>query len=130
MASIAKGSESMTTISIVLENPETPQRTYRAVAGSMQSVGGTVGEALDALTSKLGEAEGTTLVIVQQSRPDRFFTEQQQRRLQELMARWREARGGKAALTAEEQVELDSLVEAEVRAAKERAAAMVSGLAP
>jgi len=119
----------MTTIAIVPQTGGAAQKNYRAVAGAVHSEGGTVGEALDALTSKLGEPEGTTLVIVQRGRPDPFFSLAQQQRLEELMARWRQARDGKTRLTQGEQAELDSLVEAELRAAKDRAAAMVNGLA-
>jgi hypothetical protein len=54
--------------------------------------------------------------------PDRFFTEDQQRRLRELMTRWRAARDAQASLPADEQEELNALVEAELRAATARAA--------
>lgn len=63
-------------------------------------------------------------------RPDRFFTEQQCQRLGGLMARWRDARNAHTHLSAEEQAELESLVEVEVRAAADRAAALIDGLAP
>ena len=64
------------------------------------------------------------MVVIRDLRPDRFFDEAQQRRLAELMSRWRAARDccGEA-LTAEEQAELDALVEAELRANAERASA-------
>jgi hypothetical protein len=120
----------MTTIAIVPQSGDADEKSYRAVAGAVHSEGGTVGEALDALTSKLGEPEGTTLVIVQHGRPDPFFSVAQQQRLEELMARWRQARDGKTQFTRDEQAELDRLVEAELQAAKDRAAAMVNGLAP
>ena len=64
-----------------------------------------------------------TLVIVQSHRPDQFFTAQQQRRLSELMARWRAARDAGDSLPPAEQAELDALVDAEVRASGQRAAA-------
>jgi hypothetical protein len=120
----------MTTVSILPENLGTSGKAYRAVAGNLQSVGRTAGEALDALTSQLGEAESGTLVIVQHWRPDRFFTAQQQQRLEELMTRWRTARDAQTTLSAEEQAELDALVEAELQAATERTAALVRALAP
>jgi hypothetical protein len=61
----------MTTIAIVPDNPRSSPTTFRAVAGDIQSVGATVGQALDALTAQLGEPQETTLVIVQpaQERP-------------------------------------------------------------
>ena len=56
-------------------------------------------------------------------RPDGFFTEEQQRRLEELMSRWRELRDGGGSLTNDEQAELESLVDAELEAACHRASA-------
>jgi hypothetical protein len=93
-------------------------------------VGRTAGEALDALTPQLDESQAGTLVVVQQLRPDRFFTLQQQQRLEQLMSHWRQARDAGQSLPSPEQAELDALVEAELRAAAERAAAMVRGLSP
>jgi hypothetical protein len=57
-------------------------------------------------------------------RPDPFFTEEQRRRLEELMTRWRAARDAGLRLAPEDQAELESLVDAELRAATERAAAI------
>ena len=61
-------------------------------------------------------------------RPDRFFTAEQQRHLEELMANWHSARDAGLSLSGEEQAELDALVEAELQAATDRAAAMESEL--
>jgi hypothetical protein len=115
----------MTTIAILPDTTGPAGGRFRAVAGKVQSVGRTPGEALDALNAQLDEAETGTLVVVQQLRPDRFFTAQQQQGLAELMDRWRAARDGGAPWSAEQQAELDALVEAELRAAAERAAALV-----
>ena len=82
----------MTTIAIVPDYSDARPTSYRAIAGRVQSVGGTAGEALDAVTAQLSEAEIATLVIVQHQRPDQFFTADQQKRLQDLMARWRAMR--------------------------------------
>jgi hypothetical protein len=120
----------MTTVTIFPENVGPAPPGFRAVAGAVQAVGKTAGEALDALTAQLDEAEVGTLVVVQHRRPDRFFTAAQQQRLQELMGRWRAARDSGAALPPEEQAELNALVEAELRAAADRAAALAQGLAP
>jgi hypothetical protein len=120
----------MTTIAILPENPGSVGTQYRAVAGQRQSVGRTAGEALDALTAQLDESQAGTLVVVQQLRPDCFFTSGQQKRLEELMARWRQARDQGSSLRPTEQAELDALVEAELRAAADRAAALVHGLIP
>ncbi len=64
----------MTTIAIL------PEQTgsYRAIAGSRESTGGTAGQALDALTAQLRDDETGTLVIVQNQQADQFFTRSQQ----------------------------------------------------
>lgn len=98
--------------------------TYRAVAGTRYSQGKTAGEALDALTAQLPDGEAGPLIIVQSLRPDPFFTAAQQQRLAELMNRWRLARGRGKSLPTDEQSELEALVEAELRAAASRAAAL------
>ncbi|MEW6210914.1 MAG: hypothetical protein AB1631_21295 [Acidobacteriota bacterium] len=118
----------MTTIAILPEKIEGDGTTYRAVAGKVQAQGKTAGEALDAMTEQLSENESSLLVIVQSLKPDRFFTAEQQQRLGELMQRWREARDRGSALPPCEQAELESLVEAELEAARLRAEAMLSGL--
>ncbi len=119
----------MTTIAILPDNPGSSTTHYRAMAGKKQAQGKTAGEALDALVSQLpGEESGT--LIVQILRPDCFFTQQEQHRLQELMARWRTARDSAKALTPEEQEELETLVEKEIQAAGARAEALVHGLKP
>jgi hypothetical protein len=120
----------MTTIAIVPENPGSPTTNYRAVAGANQATGKTAGAALDALTAQLGELDSTTLVVLQQARPDRFFTAEQQKRLEELMARWRTARDAGRSLPPEEQAELDALVLAELQAATERAKALLQAATP
>ncbi len=120
----------MTTVAILPENAGSAGTTYRAVAGKKHGVGRTAGEALDALTAQLSDEETGTLIIVQNLRPDRFFTAQQEQRLEELMARWRAARDRQTSLSPDEQTELDSLVQAELQAATQRAAALVRELAP
>jgi hypothetical protein len=119
----------MTTVAILPENAGTDETTYRAIAGSIQSVGKTAGEALDSLTAQLDEEEAGTLIIVQNQRPDRFFSAQQQQRLEELMTRWRAARAAHNTLPPGEQAELDALVEAELEAATERAKRLADALA-
>jgi hypothetical protein len=90
--------------------------SYRAAAGDKHSEGRTAGAALDALTAQLSEDEAGMLVIVQTLLPDRFFNVAQQQRIAELMGRWRNARDQGATLPADEQAELDALVDAEVHA--------------
>lgn len=120
----------MTIVAIMPENRGAEGTTYRALAGSRQAVGKTAGEALDALTAQLSEDEAGTLVVVQNLRPDRFFTAKQRERLAELMARWRAARDTGDLLPPDEQRELDQLVETELRAAAQRAKALLHELAP
>lgn len=92
----------------------------RAVAGNRHSQGKTAGEALDALTSQLPEGEAGPLIIVRSLRPDRFFDADQQQQLAEWMKHWRLARDRGKAWSADEQSELEVLVEAELRAAASR----------
>lgn len=120
----------MTTIAIVPDDPHVSPPRFRAVAGDVQSVGATVGQALDALTAQLSGPPQTTLIVVQPMQPDALFTAAQQQRLAELMARWRAARDAGTVLRPEEQAELDALVEAELRAATERSAALARSLSP
>src|SRR5438105_536972 len=120
----------MTTIAILPESSGTQGPQYRAISGKKQSIGRTAGEALDALTPQLDPSETGALVLVQQLRPDAFFTSQQHERLQGLMERWRCARAAGTRLPPDDQSELDALVEAELRATANRAAALLHGLAP
>jgi hypothetical protein len=115
----------MTKIAIVPEPSESGTIAYRAIAGTLNSVGRTAGEALDSLTATLPADEAGTLVVVQHCHPDRLFTAAQQERLRYLMGRWRAARDAGTALPPAEQAELDALVEAEVLAASERASALL-----
>ena len=118
----------MTKIAILPEPAESGQVTYRAIAGRQQAVGRTAGEALDALTCTLKGDDSATLVIVQHQRPDRFFTAEQQARLEELMRRWRRAREAGTSLPPDESAELENLVDAEVSAASQRTAALLREL--
>jgi hypothetical protein len=120
----------MMTIAIVPEDPQASPHRFRALAGALQSLGATAGEALDALTAQLGGPGETTLVVVQPMRPDAWFTAEQQQRLEQLMARWRAGRDGGAPLSPEEQAELEALIQAELRAAAERSAALARQLPP
>jgi hypothetical protein len=106
----------MTTITIVPEKTD----SFRAVAGDKESTGRTAGEALDALNSQLEDEENGTLVIVQNRKADEFFSAAQQQRLTQLM-QFREA----GSLSTEEERELESLVEAELAGARQRARALL-----
>lgn len=118
----------MTTISILPEKNSPNGTFYRAVAGEKESVGKTVGEALDALKEQLTEEESTTLVIIKNQYPDRFFTRTQQQKLELLMSKWREARDAGRVLSSEDQKELEALIEAELQGTQQRAEAVISEL--
>ncbi len=118
----------MTTIAVAPTMDALSEMTYHAIAGDKQASGKTMGEALDALTPQLADDDNAaTLVIVQKRRPDRFFTAEQQQRREELTAQWRAARDANRELSAETQAELEQLILAEVRAAGQRAAALLHG---
>lgn len=114
----------MTTVAILPISDASGEKSYRAVSGDKHSVGKTAGQALDALTAQLGETEFSALLVIQSFRPDQFFGAEQQKRLSELMHLWRLARDQGQGLPSEQQAELDSLVEAELRAATARTAQM------
>jgi hypothetical protein len=118
----------MTTIAVVPNAGG--EAGYRAIADGVEATGDTPGRALDALAECTGPPTGTTLVIVQPAAADEFFTADQQRRLGELMTRWRQARDTGTPFPASEQAELDSLVAAELRAATSRAAALLRAVGP
>lgn len=102
--------------------------SYRAVAGTTTASGMTPGAALDALTAQFTADETSTLVVVQSLRPDRYFTATQQQRITELMERWRHARDQHTALSVEEQTELELLIDVELSATTQRAAALADEL--
>lgn len=115
----------MTTVAILPISDASGEISYRAIAGDKYSVGKTAGQALDALTAQLDETEFTALLIFQSFRPDPFFSAEQQERLLELMNLWRAARDQEQELPPPQQAELDQLVEAELRAAAARTAALL-----
>lgn len=109
----------MTTV-VVLPNTKNGEN-FRAISGSKESFGATVGEALDAMTKELELAGRNAVVYVQDFQPDEFFTEVQQKRLSELMQKWRTARDNNQQFPIEEQTELEKLIEAELEGSARRA---------
>lgn len=99
----------MTAIAIRPELKSSGAARFRAVAGEHQSVGPTMGAALDALTADWGDDVREATVLIQRFQPDVFFTEAQQTRMQDLLAR-------RAALTPEERAELELWVDTELDA--------------
>lgn len=118
----------MTKVAIVPVTTDQGSTSYHAIAGDKQSAGATAGAALDALTEQLSADETSTFVVVQNFRPDRFFSLAQQQRLDELLRNWRAARDGHAPLSAQEHAELESLVATELEAATRRAAILADNL--
>lgn len=99
----------MTSIAIRTEKRDTSQPRFRAIAGDRQSVGRTMGEALDALTQEWGDSIQETVVLIQHFQPDAYFTQAQYDRMQTLLAR-------RINLTPEERTELEALIDAELDA--------------
>ncbi len=120
----------MTRVAVYQEDSASSDMPYRAVAVRTQAMGRTAGEALDALTAQLGNEESGTLIIVRDLRADRLFTSEQRQRIEQLMERWRSARDAGTTLSASDQAELEGLIDAEVKAATERAKALHRELAP
>jgi hypothetical protein len=119
----------MTKVAILPEPSVEGHVIYRAIAGTRQAVARTAGAALDALTAQLSSEESGTMVVIQNHKPDEFFSAQQQQRLEELMQLWRAARDRGNKLSPSEQAELTALVDAEIQASGERAAAALAGIA-
>jgi hypothetical protein len=118
----------MTRVTIVPLPTAAGTFAYQAVAGTKRSTGATAGEALDKLTALLPEEETSTLVILQSFRADRYFDVAKQRRLEELMSRWRSLRDVGGSLASSEQHELDALIDEEVMASAKRTAALLQEL--
>jgi hypothetical protein len=118
----------MTTIEIISE-VSAEQTVYRAMCGAQQATGVTPGEALDLLEDKLATQElgdnGNTVIIIQRFRPDNFFITEQQLRLRELMDRFHEATDKGEEFDSAKKQELETLVDAELQAAIERAEAIL-----
>jgi hypothetical protein len=117
----------MTKVTIVADNPGSPDTKFRASALNREAVGATVGTALDGLATQLNDSAGT-LIIVQNLRPDQFFTADQQRRLEHLFEKWRSARDCGQSLPPNELAELEGLVNSELNGATNRVDAMAQEL--
>jgi hypothetical protein len=118
----------MTKVAVLSESVDAESMPYRAVSGRNQAMGRTAGEALDALTALLPKEDAETLVIVRDLKADRFFSAEQRRRMTELMALRTEVRFGRASWSNEDEADLERLVDAELRAAMERAEALAREL--
>ena len=113
----------MTAIAIRTEKKDTGQLRFRAIAGDRQSLGRTMGEALDALTQEWEDSTQETVVLIQHFQPDAYFTQDQYDRMQTLLAR-------RTQLTPEERTELEALIDAELDATVARTTPNVSHREP
>ncbi|MGZ8216638.1 hypothetical protein [Methylomagnum sp.] len=105
----------MTAIAIRPVQKGAGEPQFRAIAGNRQTVGRTMGEALDALTAEWNDSTGETVVLIQRFQPDAYFTQAQHDRMQALLAR-------RHALSGEERQELEALIDSEVNATVARSA--------
>lgn len=103
----------MPTVTICTDTQTPDHAKFIARSGNRRAVGRTMGEALDALLSQWKERTEMLPVIIQHFGPDRFFTQAQYDRMQELRARI-------SHLSAEEQSELEALLDAEIEATMSR----------
>lgn len=118
----------MTTISIHCVPSDSGGRIYQAVSGNRYGDGNTPGAALDAITPQLSEPEAGLLVVLQGNQADLYFSSDERDRLAALMQKWRNTRDRGADLPPDEQAELESLTQAELRATGRRAQAMADSL--
>lgn len=102
----------------------TNETVWRATTDGLEVIGKTAGEALDSLRKRLGTEQNDMFLVREQWQPDEFFTSAQQKRLGELMARWRAARDAGQSFPIEDQKRLEELVDAEFAASAKRAEKM------
>lgn len=99
-----------------------------AISLGHTGLGKSAGEALNALLADLAPDETVNKIILRRLGPDEYFGEAQIRRLQTLTERLRVAREGGPRLSAEEQAELEQLVEQEEEAVARRSEAITAFL--
>ena len=102
-------------------------KVFSAVSGKYKSVGKTIGEAIDAL-EKQSATEPNSIIYIQDFQPDEFFTAKQQQRLSELMQKWRDARDHNLSFSAEDQRELEKLIDKELEGSAKRSAQIAENL--
>ncbi|MBX7173721.1 MAG: hypothetical protein K1X72_22315 [Pyrinomonadaceae bacterium] len=99
-------------------------KTFSAVSGKNKSFGKTVGEAIDAL-EKQTPGEPNSVIYIQDFQPDEFFTAEQQRRLSELMQKFKD---NDSDFSAEEKKELEKLIDEELEGSAKRVAKIAEKL--
>ena len=113
-------------ITITAEDPKSPNAGYRATWRDRESFGGTAGAALDAIKQQMPPTESASLVLIQDLKPDEFFSASQQRRLRELLDLRCEALSSGKEMSPAEKSELDDLIAMELEGSARRAAAMAN----
>ena len=108
---------------VVLPNSQN-SGNYRAISGKKTSFGKTIGEALDSLTEQISD-EPNPVIYIQDFQPDEFFTAEQQNRLSELMQKLRDNNSN---ISAEEQSELEKLIDEELEGSGKRVAKIAEKL--
>ncbi|MCW5959997.1 MAG: hypothetical protein KIS76_07525 [Pyrinomonadaceae bacterium] len=103
----------------VIVSPNKADR-YIAVSNGKESIGKTIGEAIDSIYDQLEEDQQNTVIYVQEFKGDEFFSDKQIERLSMLMKKWRSARDQGEMLPAEQQEELEKLIEIELEASGKR----------
>ena len=99
----------MSSVMIHSETTDHSKPRFRAVAGGLQSVGRTAGEALDSLLAQEGESIESSMIVIRRFAPDAYFSQAQHDRMQELLQR-------RSTLSDDESSELDGLIDAELDA--------------
>ena len=118
----------MTAVAIIKEGTAAnAPALYRAVAqpGNTQATGRTAGEALDALTARLGASGESSLFVLQPAQPDVYFNAAQISRLRELTQK---AQAHSVSLTPDEDAERHALIRAELLASAHRIGALADAL--
>lgn len=116
----------MTTIQI-LKELQGEQSVYRAISDGWHAAGATAGAALDALEALLPDDMNAAAILIQRFTPDTFFAEAEQARLQVLMEQLQLAKAEGHELAPVEMLELEDLINAELRATVLRAEALHAG---
>ena len=97
----------MSAVMIHSETIDESNPRFRAIAGSLQSIGRTAGEALDSLLAQEGETIESSMIVIQRFAPDAYFSQAQHDRMQELLERHSTPNGA-------ESNELNALIDAEL----------------
>src|SRR5436305_3197540 len=113
----------MTGVTIHKEGIGKGQPRFRAIAGEAESLGRTMGEALDALTAGWGDNVRETAVLIQKVGPDAHFSQAQHDRMHRLLSR-------RESLMPRERSELEALIDAELDATIARTDSLVHGSEP